>query len=294
MGRDGKRHPRRVRPIGGPALGVFFTLLLALQTGATPTPDARAARLERAQTAALRYFATSVETADPSWLSLFGYMHRRFGIDARLASGASAHTVRDGVARPEVYAIYRRIDDPEAQVDKAAIAALPTAIDRITASALHCDRIPLPADWVEILAKASRAGAYALTHAVLATEWTVENGCRTRQDVTALHAEQVRLLEQLIDQRATLASQYESATDLWIEAMAMLDYSGAGDRIRAAWIDDLLSQQRADGGWPRHPRATRSDPHATALALWVVLAQRQPHAPPIRWIAPSGTEAGAR
>jgi len=76
--------------------------------------------------------------------------------------------------------------------------------------------------------------------------------------------------------------------------VVMLDYSGAGDRIRAAWIDDLLSQQRADGGWPRHPRATRSDPHATALALWVVLAQRQPHAPPIRWIAPSGTEAGAR
>ena len=294
MGRDGKPHPRRARPRGRPALGVFFTLLLAVQAAATPTPDAGAARLERAQTAALRYFATSVETADPSWLSLFGYMHRRFGLDARLASGAPAHTLRDGVARPEVYAIYRRIDDPAAQVDKAAIAALPTAIDRITASALHCDRIPLPADWVQILAKASRAGAYALTHAVLATEWTVENGCRTRQDVTALHAEQVRLLEQLIEQRATLASQYESATDLWIEAMAMLDYSGAGDRIRAAWIDDLLSQQRADGGWPRHPRATRSDPHATALALWVVLAQRQPQAPPIRWIAPSGSGAGAR
>src|SRR6187455_1532904 len=111
MGCDGKRHPRRVRPIGGPALGVFFTLLLALQTGATPAPDARAARLERAQTAALRYFASSVETADPSWLSLFGYMHRRFGVYARLASGAPAHTLRDGVARPEVYAIYRRIDD---------------------------------------------------------------------------------------------------------------------------------------------------------------------------------------
>jgi hypothetical protein len=292
MGRDGKPHPRRARPRGAPALGVFFTLLLAVPAGATPTPDAGAARLEHAQTAALRYFATSVETADPSWLSLFGYVHRRFGIDARLASGAPAHTLRDGVARPEVYAIYRRIDDPSAQVDKAAIAALPTAIDRITASALHCDRIPLPADWVEILAKASRAGAYALTHAVLATEWTVENGCRTRQDVTALHAEQLRLLEQLIEQRATLASQYESATDLWIEAMAMLDYSGAGDRIRAAWIDDLLAQQRADGGWPRHPRATRSDPHATALALWVVLAQRQPPAPPIVWIAPSGSHAG--
>jgi hypothetical protein len=274
--------------------GAFLILLLTAPAAATPTPDDRADRLERAQASVLRYFATSVETADPSWLSLFGYMHRRFGVDARLASGAAAHTLRDGVARPEVYAIYRRIDDPDARVDKAAIAALPTAIDRITASALHCDRIPLPPDWVEILARASRAGAYALTHAVLATEWTVENGCRTRQEVTALHAEQVRLLEQLIEQRGSLANQYDSATDLWIEAMAMLDYSRAGDRIRAAWIDDLLSQQRADGGWPRHPRADRSDPHASALALWVVLAQRQPAAPPIRWIAPSSGDPGSR
>lgn len=246
---------------------------------------AQADRLESAKTRALHYFATAVETPDPSWLSLFGYLHRRFGVDARLASGAAPHALRDGVARPEVYAIYRRIDDPTAQVDKAAIAALPTPIDRITASALHCDRIPLPDDWLAILGKASRAGAYALTHAVLATEWTVELGCRRRDEVTALHAEQVRLLEQLIEQRAALAGRYESATDLWIEAMAMLAYSGAGDRIRQPWVDDLLAAQRADGGWPRHPRATRSDPHATALALWVVLERLQPKAPPIRWIA---------
>jgi hypothetical protein len=288
MGRDWD--PARKRPRGRALLeSALLILMLTGPAAATPAPapDERAGRLERAQASVLRYFATSVETADPSWLSLFGYMHRRFGVDARLASGAAAHTLRGDIARPEVYAIYRRLDDPDAQVDKAAIAALPTAIDRITASALHCDRIPLPEDWVAILAKASRAGAYALTHAVLATEWTVENGCRGRQDVTALHAEQVRLLEQLIEQRDTLANQYESATDLWVEAMAMLDYSRAGDRIRAAWIDDLLSQQRADGGWPRHPRAHGSDPHASALALWMVLEQRQPQAPPIRWIAPS-------
>jgi hypothetical protein len=271
-----------------PRLSMFLLFVLALlpsQLAATPPPDAQTAAWRAAQAGALRYFATAVETPDPSWLSLFGYLHRRFGVDARLASGAAPHALRDGVARPEVYAIYRRIDDPTAQIDKAAIAALPTAIDRITASALHCDRIPLPDDWLAILGKASRAGAYALTHAVLATEWTVEQRCRRRDQVTALHAEQVRLLEQLVDQRATLAGRYESATDLWIEAMAMLAYSGASDRIRQPWIDELLALQRADGGWPRHPRATRSDPHATALALWVVLERLQPQAPPIRWIA---------
>lgn len=291
MKRDGQGRSPWPAPRRHGARAAALFALLAVPALATPSPDARAARLENAQAAALRYFATAVTTADPSWLSLFGYLYRRYGVEARLASGAPAHALRGGVARPEVYAIYRRIDDPDARVDKAAIAALPTAIDRITASALHCDRIPLPPDWVEILARASRAGAYALTHAVLATEWTVENGCRTRQEVTALHAEQVRLLEQLVEARATLPARYAAATDLWIEAVAMLDYAGAGDRVRDAWIDDLLAQQRADGGWPRQPRAARSDPHATALALWVVLARRQPQALPIRWIAPAG---GAR
>ena len=263
---------------------LLLVLVLACPTvAAAATPDAS---LRAARDRAVRYFAEQVVAADPSWLAIFGYLHRRFGLEVRLAGGADLHTLRDGIARPEVAAIYRRIDDPDARVDKAAIAALPTAIDRITASALHCDRIALPGDWVAILGKASRAGAYALTHAVLATEWTVENGCLPRGDVAALHAEQVRLLEQLVDQRAALAGRFESASDLWIEAMAMLAYSDASARIRPEWIADLLALQRPDGGWPRHPRATRSDPHATALALWVVLERLQPQAPPIRWIAP--------
>lgn len=259
-------------------------LALALASATAAPPDAA---LQAAQDRAVRYFAEAVDTADPSWLAIFGYLRRRYGIEARLASGQALHELRDGGVRPEVAAIYRRIDDPDARVDQAAIAALPSAIDRITASALHCDRIPLPADWVNVLGRASRAGAYALTHAVLATEWTVENGCLSRQTVAALHDEQVALLAQLVEQRAALARRFETAADLWIEAVAMLVYSGAGARVRPEWTADLLALQRPDGAWPRHPRSARADPHTTALALWVVLAQRYPDAPPIRWVAPS-------
>lgn len=274
-----------------PRTATAIALAALLSTAAAAAAD-RAA-VGAAQARGVRYFAEQVTAADPSWLAIFGYLQRRYGIAVHLAGGAPLHGLRDGVARPEVAAIYRRIDDPAARVDKAAIAALPTAIDRITASALHCDRIPLPPDWVEILRRASRAGAYALTHAVLATEWTVENGCRSRQELAALHDEQVALLVQLVEQRDTLAPRLAAASDLWIEAMAMLVYSGAGTRLRPEWIADLLALQRPDGGWPRHPRAAHSDPHATALALWVVTAQLQPTAPPIRWIAPPATPAAA-
>jgi hypothetical protein len=252
----------------------------------SPSPDPIRARLEAARDRAVRYFAEQVHAADPGWVDLFGYLHRRFGVRVTLASGAVLHEMRAGVARPEVHALYRRIDDPDASVEKAEIAALPTPIDRITASALHCDRIPLPADWLEILRKASRAGAYALTHAVLATEWTVENGCLERAAAAELHAEQVALLEKLVAERAVLATTHEAAADIWIEAMVMLDYGGEPARVRREWVEEMLTLQHDEGGWPRHPRSKRPDPHATALALWVLLAQLEPSAPRIRWIAP--------
>jgi hypothetical protein len=241
-------------------------------------------RLEQARGRALNYFATQVRTPDPGWLSLFGYLHRRFGLEARLASGALPHQLKDGVGRPEVFAIYRRIDDPSAAITKQQIADLPTPIDRITATALHCDRIPVPDDWIEILRKGSAAGAYALTHSVVATEWTVENGCRARADVAALQQEQITLLVRFIEQRHELAGRFDAITDMWIEAVDMLYYIGARESVQSAWIDEILALQRDDGGWPRHPRAPRSDPHATALAIWVLLENLQPNAARIPWI----------
>jgi len=244
---------------------------------------ARNAVLEATKARALAYFTSPRITPDPGWLSLFGYMHRRFGLVVPDAAGTPLHTVRAGVARPEVFAVYRRIDDPSARVEKRQIAELPTAIDRITASALHCDRIALPDDWVQILLKATRAGAYALTHAVLAAEWSVENGCLERAEMEDLHRQQELHLVELVARRDELATRYAAATDIWIEAIAMLYYSRAGARVRDEWIDSLLAAQRPDGGWPRGPAATRSDPHATALALWIVLENLDP-APPIAWI----------
>ncbi len=64
----------------------------------------------------------------------------------------------------------------------------------------------------------------------------------------------------------------------------MLYYLGAGAEVEAAWIDALLDAQRADGGWPTRKSEARSDPHPSALALWVLLENLEPEAPRIRWI----------
>lgn len=280
------RPPARKRRIPYMQIGIGLVFILAV--GGSWAWSNRQARFEHAKDHAIHYFATHVHEADPSWLSLFGYMHRRFGIVATLASGQAAHDIQIGVQRPEVFEIYRRIDDPSAAVDKRKIAALPTAIDRITASALHCDRIPLPDDWVDILRRASVAGGYALTHSVLATEWTVENGCRTRKDVEGLHATQIAWLLTFVQKRHDLADNLDAATDMWIEAIAMLYYVGAGDMIPSEWLEEIVQIQNDDGGWSRSPHEDRSDPHASALALWVLLEHLRPGIPHTTWIRQFG------
>ena len=254
-------------------------------SGASHRANAAAIDLDRSIDRGLGYFATKVRKADPSWISLFGYMRRRFGIEVPLASGQLAHSVRQGVDRSEMFDVYRRIDDPSAAIDKQTIADLPHVVDRITASALHCDRIDLPGEWTQILAKASRAGGYALTHAVLAARWTVENGCVEERGIEALRGEQVRLLVELINNREELAQRFDSSLDLWIEAVAMAYYAGAKDAVPADVVGEIVGQQRADGGWP-HEVGKKSNPHTSALALWVLLENsRTPIQVP--WLSPN-------
>lgn len=255
-------------------------LVLGLAGCATDLDDAR--------DSALAYFAAEVESVDPGWAQLFGYMHRRFGLTAWDAAGRPLHEIPEGQERPEIAAIYRRLSDPSAGISMRQIAALPTAIDRITASALHCDRIPLPMDWPRVLRQAADLGGYALTHAAVASQWTLENGCVPATALAALQREQVDRLIQLVRHRDALAGHMEASQDIWIEAIAMLYYLGAGDRVELAWIREMVQAQRPDGSWAHHPRSEQSDPHTTALALWVLLEQLQPDAPPISWVPPRG------
>jgi hypothetical protein len=74
---------------------------------------------------------------------------------------------------------------------------------------------------------------------------------------------------------------------LWIEAVAMLYYIGAGDMVRKEWIEEMVRIQNDDGGWSRNPYQKRSDPHTTAVALWVLLEHLPAGAKRTPWIRQS-------
>ena len=240
----------------GPAAVV--ALLLATACAGDP--------VETARDRALRYFRHEVRAVDPGWAHLFGYYRRRFGLEAFDAEGRRLHEVPSAQARPQIAALYARLTDPAAAAPKRRIAELESAIDRITVSALHCDRIALPQGWLDALRAASRAGGYALTHAALAGQWSLENGCVSREEARDLQAEQVRRLEGLVEARDELARTHAAATDLWIEALAMLHYLGAGARVRGEWLEALLN--------PVVPRSGQQRP--------VSIGNRRPVVPPPR------------
>jgi len=246
-------------------------------------PGCTRLRDQRALDRAVAYFARDVRDADPTWASLFGYLRRRFGFELVLADGLQPERATKANATA-LERVYLRLEDPAASVTRRQVADLPTAIDRITATGLHCDRIGLPSDWLDVLRKATRAGGYALTHSVLALQWTLENRCLPKLAAVGLQAEQSERLQALIERRHALAERHDVSVDIWFEAVVMLYYLGDGERVRPDWVADLRALQRPDGGWPIHPDAGHSNPHTTALAIWVLLEQLQPGTPPIAWI----------
>lgn len=275
----------KARRRGSVGRRIAVAALLVAMLPALPGCTSREERLLSARDRALEYFHREVTQIEVGWSVVFGYLQRRFGVTVAVADGRTLHDAREDVEPPEMFAIFGRLVDTSSRVEIIQIAELESPIDRISASAIHCREIPLPDDWVEILFKASRKGAYALTHSVAAAQWTLENGCRQELQLAALHAEQIQLLEALLWERDRLERRHAAATDIWIEALAMLFYARAGDRVRPEWIETLLGLQRRDGGWAAHPRAPRSDPHTTALALWVILETLEPDAPRVAWIA---------
>ena len=259
-----------------------FALVLGLMLTATGCGDPN----ERAIGRALGYFEHSVSEADASWAGLFGYMHRRFGLVATDAGGKPLHaTATTDPNDLDESRIYRRLDDPQAAVSVLDIEAMPSMIDRMTAAALHCDRIPLPSNWLAVLSRATEVGGYALTHAALAGQWTIENGCRDWSALTGLQRTQIDALVALAGSPDRLIAEFDTPIDLRLESMAMLGYLGAAGRIPHQWIEEVRASQRSDGGWPLHPALDQSDPHPTALALWVLLERRIPATERIRWIA---------
>lgn len=125
-------------------------------------------------------------------------------------------------------------------------------------------------------------GSYYLTHSVIALQWAIEQGCVSEAEVSGLKAQQEAKLLELIG----IALADHPVTDIFLEALATLYYGGHASAVRPEWIKLTLDSQLEDGSFPSEAGSAERW-HSTVLAMWALLAQSRPDAPPVTMIPPA-------
>jgi hypothetical protein len=250
---------------------------LLIQNGARAVaPDA----LQGAIADAIDFFEGSREPYALLWLDV---MHRRFGI----ANFAYALQRYDQVLVEEpaldLY-VFRRIADHDNPLHAEDLQALSNNLDRLTAPALYCDRLGLPADYPARLEQAVNSGDYMLTHALLAWIWIQENGCEVQLPDG--------FIKDMYHANAALINDDSVVEDIELEAAAFLYLAGQGALVDDAFVEQVIAVQNSDGGWlDTRNNLGDSDWHSTILGLLLLLHVEYPadSYPPV--LAPASSDS---
>jgi len=208
--------------------------------------------------------AAQYDRIDAASLTIVDFVGRRYGIAGLAGAGDAART---RFARPDITADERalaRLVDPNA----ALLAPIGTPEARTTdalASAVHCDRQPLPPTYLTDLAALASGGGYDATHAALAVGWLEELGCAS--------AASDELRQRLVSSIEAEWRAGDGLVDLRAEQSAFAIYLGGTLTIDAAWSQAILDNQRPDGGWGQNGPSSESSWHTTILAMWSLAAQ---------------------
>lgn len=239
------------------------------------------------------------QSLDPILAIILDSVRRRFDLAgippqtayvdaAQQAARANGTVMRTGDKLADMLAVFRRLMDPGARATVADIDALHFPIDQVTSAALHCQTVPLPADFFLTLDEMVELGGYAMTHAIIASQWLLENGCVPAETIAVRRPQHVAaLLRQIEKEEGQL-------TDRRVEALATLFYIGAGDRARPEWLEFVLQRQLPDGHWPGYADQPQTPiAHTTLMALWMLLeAQSADRPSPVPMVAQAEPAAG--
>jgi hypothetical protein len=201
----------------------------------------------------------------PYGLLFLNVMYRRFGITEFADAIERYDQMIPGKPNEPSLRVFRRIVDPDNQFQAGDMDALYEDVDVLTAPALYCDRYGLPDNYVEMLENAVNSGDYLLTHTVLALIWIKENYC----EITLPDG----FLENTYNKTAALMELYQINSDIAIESAAFLYLAGQGDLVDNSFIQQVISDQGADGGWGRNVDYRW---HTTVLALLLLLHVEYP------------------
>jgi hypothetical protein len=223
---------------------------------------------DSAVSAAQDYFTQRIDRTDTAQRLFLDYLYRKFHItdqfNAQKVAIPNSATIAD--IRTENDAMMRMAYP--LQLVKS-LGKNPSTI----AIAANCDRIQPPKDFNNRLAAEVDEGGYALTHVVLAMRFMTENKCQ-------LPSNSEQLLSSAYEALIKNATDTSISYDLKYESIAFLLSSDRKNAVQKGWIEQVISEQNPDGGWPVDQQYKESDQHPTLLALWALLEYSQPNASP--------------
>jgi len=212
---------------------------------------------------AISFFKDSREPHALLWLAV---MHRRFQIE-QFADALQRYddVLAEQPEQAPLRRVLRRFADRDNPLRPDDWDSVTDPSDRLLVCALYCDRVGLPRSFAEMLRKAASAGGYYLPHVMLVWFWIRENGCAF--ELPAGFMDRVyEASAAIIDHDPTIVS------DLRLEVAAFLNLVGQGGRVSQVFVEQVLKNQNADGGWGQARDAQgRSDWHSTTLGLLLLV-----------------------
>jgi len=200
------------------------------------------------------------DTRAPHALLFMTILHRRFGIEEFADCGKRYDEVLPEHS-DRVLRLFRRVFDANNPIDSDDWDHVASPTDRLTLSALYCDRLGLPPSYAEALEGAVRYGGYGTTHALLAWVWLNENGCKL-EVADGFVDEMYAAVAALIDEDPTVVH------DINLEAGAFLCLAHQPERVNLGFVRRVIAVQNEDGGWGE---VNASNWHATILALMMLV-----------------------
>jgi hypothetical protein len=232
---------------------------------------ARLARIDAAIAAAEAYVAVPAQLDEDILLGL-SWMQRMHGLSLTYSPGdeliarALQYESQGQSSAASQLRVWRRIFDPVYQVSNADFNQL-VGFDAVTFPPVYCHQFPLVDANIQDMRDYVLLGGYYTTHVLLALLWAIDNACPMPP------AYDQDLLSDTIRDVYAIADAGGSSVldDLRVDAMAILAAAGRHDLIQASWVDQILDEQLAGGGWKGDPNDSEPADHTTGLALWLLL-----------------------
>ncbi len=239
---------------------------------------------EKAILKAQGFLMDSITTVAPPERILLSYIQRKFNLPNRLGVDEVPINLNEDLPTyPDDVHYLARIASPNKIVKVPPKNYLEDNLKVINIYSANCDHMPLPANFWLVIEQNIQEGGYPMTHVALAFAMMRDNGCKFPADVDKINDRVMQGLVKLADDPATIA-------DLRYEAIAFLLLSERRDLVKQFWIDQIVKEQRDDGGWSKEVGDKKIDYHSVILAFWALLEYERPNTPDVQLIRESVNE----